>query len=434
MKKPLSQQFLWKTLLVTLFVTGFISLFFSANAYTPLEPKRTQHALPEQTQHLDSTAQTTEPATQDWQELVVKIRKNGSLGAALDRLKISPATTHAISQLKNSHLLTKVRSGDQLTVWVDKHHQLQKILYPKSQTLSYELIKTENGYRIIEKNKPIHIRTETASGIINGSFYVAAKKAGLSARSIMNLSDIFAWDIDFSRELQAGDTFKVIYETKYLNGKYIGDGSILAAEITSNNGKQTHHAFIVRDQDKNVIGYYDEKGRNLKKAFLRSPVDYVRITSKYNPKRFHPVLKRTRPHRGVDYGGPKGTPIRATGDGKIIFRGWGKGYGRYVKIKHAGKYTTLYAHFSKFGKYKKGQYVKQGDVIGYMGKTGMVTGVHLHYEFRVNNKHVDPLKIKFPDAQPLAKEYQAEFKKSSTFLLSQLERLDGRTNIVRNFE
>ncbi len=433
MKKTFSRQYLWKTLLVTLFVAGFISFFFSANANTPFEPKRTQHPLPEQTKNIEQTTTASNPSTKEWQELVVKIRKNGSLGAALDRLKISPATTHAINQLKNSHLLTKVRSGDQLTVWVDKHHQLQKILYPKSQTLSHELVKTENGYRIIEKKKPIDIRTETASGTINGSFYVAAKKAGLSARSIMNLSDIFAWDIDFSRELQVGDTFKVIYETKYLNGKYIGDGSILAAEITRNKGKQTHHAFIVRDEDK-VIGYYDENGRNLKKAFLRSPVDYVRITSKYNPKRFHPVLKRTRPHRGVDYGGPQGTPIRATGDGKIVFRGWGKGYGRHVKIKHAGKYTTLYAHFSKFGKYKKGQYVKQGDVIGYMGKTGMVTGVHLHYEFRVNNKHVDPLKVKFPDAQPLAKEYRAEFKKSSSFLLSQLERLDGRTNIVRNFE
>ncbi len=433
MKKALSLPYIWKTILATLFVAGFISFFFSANANTPFEPKRTQHALPEQTKHLEPSATSSEPTAKEWQELVVKIRKNGSLGAALDRLKISPATTHAINKLKNSHYLTNVRSGDQLTVWVDKHHQLQKILYPKSQTLSHELIKTENGYRILEKKKPIDIRTETASGIINGSFYIAAKKAGLSARSIMNLSDVFAWDVDFSRELQSGDTFKVIYETKYLDGKYIGDGNILAAQITSNNQKQTHQAFIVRDNDK-VIGYYDEKGRNLKKAFLRSPVDYVRITSKYNPKRFHPVLKRTRPHRGVDYGGPKGTPIRATGDGKVIFRGWGKGYGRYVKIKHAGKYTTLYAHFSKFGKFKKGQHVKQGDIIGYMGKTGMVTGVHLHYEFRVKNKHVDPLKVKFPDAQPLAKKYRAEFKTTSTFLLSQLKRLDGRTHVARNFE
>ena len=430
--KKVTLPYLWKFLFVTFLAVGFISLFFSANANSPFEPKRTQLTLPEPSQ---TSKEAHKPiADHDtWQEHIVKIRKNDSLGEALDRLKISPATTHAIGRLKNSRFLTNLRSGDELRIWVDKHHKLQKILYPKSQTLSYELIKTESGYRLHEKREPVEIRTETASGTIKGSFYLAAKKAGLSARSIMNLSDMFAWDVDFSRELQSGDIFKVIYETKYLKGKYIGDGDILAAEITSNNKKQNHHAFIVRENGK-VIGYYDQKGRNLKKAFLRSPVDYVRITSKYNPKRFHPVLKRTRPHRGVDYGGPKGTPIRTTGNGKIIFRGWGKGYGRYIKIKHAGKYTTLYAHLSKFGKFKKGRHVKQGDVIGYMGKTGMVTGVHLHYEFQVNNKHVDPLKVKFPDAKPLAKKYRSEFNKSSAFLLTQLERLDNRTSIVRSFE
>ncbi len=430
--KKVTQPYLWKLFFVTFFVAGFLSLFFSANANAPLELKRTLHPLPEQSKPIKESSQQDAP-NEIWQEHVVKIRKNGSLGLALNSLNISSRTTRTITRLKNGHLLTNLRSGDELKIWVNKHDELQKILYPKSQTLSYELIKTEDGYHIHEKREPVEIRTETASGTIKGSFYIAAKKAGLSARSIMNLSDMFAWDVDFSRELQKGDTFKVIYETKYLKGKYIGDGNILAAQITSNNQKQTHNAFIVREGNK-VIGYYDENGKNLKKAFLRSPVDYVRITSKYNPKRFHPVLKRTRPHRGVDYGGPRGTPIRTTGDGKIIFRGWGNGYGRYIKIKHAGKYTTLYAHLSKFGKFKKGSYVKQGDVIGYMGKTGRVTGVHLHYEFLVNNKHVDPLKVKFPDAEPLDKKYQAEFKKSASFLLTQLERLDSHTNIARSFE
>ncbi len=429
--KKVTQPDLWTSLFVTFLTTGFVLLFLATQVKASSTPNRVQLPLPELDTHSDNASQ--EHDDEEWQELAVNIRKNGSLGEALNRLKISPATTHAITQLKNSRLLTNLRAGDKLHVWVDKHHNLQKILYPKSQTLSYELINTDEGYRLLEKKAPVEIRTETATGVIEGAFYIAAKKAGLSARSIMNLSDIFAWDVDFSRELQAGDTFKVIYETKYLKGKYIGDGSILAAQITSNNQKQVHNAFIVRENGK-TIGYYDKKGRNLKKAFLRSPVDYVRITSKYNPKRFHPVLKRTRPHRGVDYGGPKGTPIRATGDGKIIFRGWGKGYGRHIKIKHAGKYTTLYAHLSKYSKFKKGNYVKQGDIIGYMGDTGMVTGVHLHYEFRVNNKHVDPLKVKFPDAEPLAKKYRAEFNKTSTFLLAQLNRLDSRTKVAQGFE
>ena len=363
----------------------------------------------------------------------VKIRKNDSLSTALDRLNIPASTTYHIGRLKNSNLITNLKVGDELTVWVDKNDQLQKILYPKSQTTSYELIRTTDGYRIQKKKQPIEYRTETAFGIIRGAFYPAAERAGLSAKSIMNLADMFAWDVDFVRELRDGDTFKVIYETKYLNGEYIGDGDILAAQITTNKGKDKHNAFILRKKDE-IIGFYNDKGHNLKKAFLRAPVDYVRITSKFNPRRFHPVLKKWRSHRGVDYGGPLNTPIRATGNGKIITRGWDKGYGRYIKIQHAGKYITVYGHFNKFGKYKKGQFVKQGDVIGYMGKTGLATGVHLHYEFRINNKHVDPLKVKFPAAGPVPQKYKKDFAQKSGFLLTQLERIEASTQVARNFE
>ncbi|NPA72632.1 MAG: peptidase M23, partial [Gammaproteobacteria bacterium] len=223
------------------------------------------------------------------------MRKNDSLSTALDRLNISAATSYAISRLKNSRKMTHLRVGDELKIWVDKNDQLQRILYPKTSTLSYELVKTDTGFRIQEKVAKVEIRTETTMGVIEGSFYLAAKRAGLSAKSIMNLADIFAWDIDFSRETRKGDTLKVIYETRYLNGKYLGDGDILAAQITTNKGREKHNAFIVRNGDK-VVGYYNEKGKNLKKAFLRSPVDYVRITSRFSPKRFHPVLKKWRSH------------------------------------------------------------------------------------------------------------------------------------------
>ncbi|HHT00312.1 MAG TPA: peptidase M23 [Thiomicrospira sp.] len=368
-----------------------------------------------------------------WHEHTIKIKKNDSLSTALDRVNVSATTTYNISRLKNSNLITNLRVGDKLTVWVDKDAKLQKILYPKTKTLTYELVKTDSGYKIHEKKSAIEIRTETAYGTINGAFYLAAKRAGLSAKSIMQLADMFAWDIDFIRELRKGDTFKVIYETRYLNGEYLGDGDILAAQITTNKGKEKHNAFILRDK-KGIIGFYNEKGKNLKKAFLRNPVDYVRITSKFTPKRFHPILKKWRSHRGVDYGGPLNTPIHVTGNGKIIQRGKARGYGNYIKVQHAGKYMTVYGHLNKFGKYKKGQFVKQGDVIGYMGKTGLATGVHLHYEFRINNKHVDPLKIKFPAAGPVPKKYRTEFKQKSHFLLTQLDRIDSKTHFARNFE
>lgn len=395
--------------------------------------ERTILPLPElSTLPLSDKAPDTEETPQ-WQEHNVKIRKNESLSTALDSLDISASTTYEIGRLKNSNLLTNLNVGDELEIWVDKDHNLQKILYPKSQLTSYELVKTSTGYHIQENKAQVEIRTETAVGTISGSFYIAAQNAGLSARSIMNLADLFAWDIDFGRELRDGDVFKVIHEAKYLEGKYIGDGDILAAQIITEKGRNAHNAFIMRDGDK-VIGYYDEKGKNLKKAFLRSPVDYVRITSKFNPRRFHPVLKKWRSHRGVDYGGPIGTPIHVTGSGKIIFQGWGPGFGRYIKVQHAGKYVTVYGHLSKFGKFKKGRYVTQGETIGYLGMSGLATGPHVHYEFRINKKHVDPLKIKFPDAEPVDKKYRAVFKRQSHLLLTQLDRLDSNTYLAQSFE
>jgi len=172
----------------------------------------------------------------------------------------------------------------------------------------------------------------------------------------------------------------------------------------------------------------------LRKAFLRNLVDYVRITSRYKPKRFHPVLKKWRAHRGVDYGGPTGTPIRATGDGQSIKRYWSRSYGKVIFIRHADKYTTVYAHMSKFGSFKRGQWIKQGQVIGYIGQTGMASGPHLHYEFRKNGRYIDPLKVKFPDASPVPKKHQNHFNQFSGLMSAQLSRLDPHTQIASNFE
>lgn len=418
--------------LFQLTITAILLLvIFNSRANAP--PERTILPLPELSTLSHSTTALESKETPQWQEHKIKIRKNESLSTALGSLDISPAITLEIGRLKNSNLLTNLRVGDELAIWVDKDRKLQKILYPKSQITSYELVKTSTGYHIQEHKAEIEIRTQTVAGTINGAFYLAAQKSGLSARSIMNLADLFAWDIDFGRELRDGDLFKVIYEAKYLEGKYIGDGDILAAQIITNKGKNAHNAFILRENNK-VLGYYNEKGKNLKKAFLRSPVDYVRITSRFNPKRFHPVLKRWRSHRGVDYGGPIGTPIHATGNGKIIFQGWGAGYGRHIKVQHAGKYMTLYGHLSKFGQFKKGDYVTQGQTIGYLGMSGLATGPHLHYEFRINKKHVDPLKVEFANAEPVDKKYRAAFQKQTHLLLAQLDRLDTTTYLARSFE
>lgn len=368
-------------------------------------------------------------------EKTVKIQRNDSLSTALERIGVGASTVYRIGQSKNSKLITHLRVGDELKVFLDQNGKLEKIIYPKTRTLSHELVRTDTGFHISKHEKPVEIRTRTAYGEIKGAFYPAAERAGLSPKSIMELADMLAWDVDFARELQEGDSFKVIYEARYLDGEYIGDGDILAAQITTDHGKQVHNGFIMRDGDE-VIGYYDEKGNNLKKAFLKAPLDTVRITSRFNPKRMHPIYGYKRPHRGVDYGARTGTPIRATGNGKITFRGGNKksGYGYYVKIRHTNGYETLYGHMSRFGKYKQGQFIKQGQIVGYVGSTGASTGAHLHYEFRINGKHVDPLKIKFPPAGPIAEKYRKEFTQRSNFLLTQLNRIDDSTQLAYNFE
>ncbi|MCU7945715.1 MAG: peptidoglycan DD-metalloendopeptidase family protein, partial [Candidatus Thiodiazotropha sp. (ex Cardiolucina cf. quadrata)] len=250
---------------------------------------------------------------------------------------------------------------------------------------------------------------------------------GLSERLIMQLADIFGWDIDFALEIRSGDRFTVIFQEDYLDGEKLRDGPILAAEFV--NQGRTYRALRYTDDSGNS-DYFTPKGRSMRKAFLRAPVDFRRISSKFTRERYHPVLGKKRPHRGVDYAAKTGTPIKSAGDGKIIHRGKKGGYGRTVIIQHGQTYTTLYAHLSRYNKKaKRGQKVKQGQVIGYVGKTGLATGPHLHYEFRVNGVHRNPLTVKLPAAEPIAKKYRAGFQMKIQPLLSKLE-LINRTLVA----
>ncbi|MET0094196.1 MAG: peptidoglycan DD-metalloendopeptidase family protein, partial [Sedimenticola sp.] len=251
------------------------------------------------------------------------------------------------------------------------------------------------------------------------SLYQSAQRAGLDDSLIMELANIFGWDIDFALEIRSGDTFSLIYEEKYLDGDKYRNGAILAAEFI-NQGRVVR---AVRYEDEHGDGsYFSPDGKSMRKAFLRAPVDFRRISSRFTRERYHPVLGKKRPHRGVDYAASTGTPIKAAGDGKVIYRGRKGGYGRTIIIQHGQKYTTLYAHMSKYrGKVKNGSRVRQGQVIGYVGKSGLATGPHLHYEFRVNGVHRNPLTVKLPAAEPIAKKYRADFKQKSAPLLTRLD-------------
>jgi len=289
---------------------------------------------------------------------------------------------------------------------------------------SISLKRTDNGYAFNRIEIKPDIRSVYASGAISSSLSEAAGQAGLSHGLALNMADIFAYDIDFSK-VAKGDAFEVIYEEKTVSGKVVGTGEILAARFT-NLGK-SYAAFRYTNGS-----YYNEKGMSLRKAFLRTPVDYARISSRFSNGRKHPILNKIRAHQGVDYAAPRGTPIKAAGDGKVILAGRKGGYGNTIILQHGSSYKTLYAHMNGFAKgIRSGSKVRQGQIIGYIGTTGLSTGPHLHYEFQINGRHVDPLAQKGMMADPIALSDKNKFMQLSKPLLARLnQERDSATTLA----
>lgn len=276
------------------------------------------------------------------------------------------------------------------------------------------ITRTDAGFNVQSVELPIKTERVVTSGSIDQSLFLAAEKADIKQSTIMELANVFQWDLDFERDIQKDDRFSLIYDKQFREGEYIGDGDILAAEFI--RGSVSHIAIRV-DKEDGVSGYYSPDGQSKRRTFMRHPVDVVRITSKFDPNRLHPVLHQIRAHRGVDYGSPYGSPIYATADGKVTHSGTKGAYGNTVILKHGEKFSTLYAHMSRISdKSKIGARVNQGDVIGYVGNTGRVTGTHLHYEFRVYGEQIDPLEIKLPAAQPLAEKYMPQLEQRANEL------------------
>ena len=258
----------------------------------------------------------------------------------------------------------------------------------------------------IEVIEPTY-KLATASAIIHRSLYLDGQKAGLSDSTIMQLTEIFAWDIDFALDLRPGDAFSVIYQQIYKGSEFLGNGKILAANFI-NKGKIKRAVKYPLESEQG--DYFNEEGEAMKKAFLRTPVEFSRISSRFSLKRKHPILNKIRAHTGVDYAASLGTPVRATSDGRVKNVGWNGGYGKTIVLNHGSRYSTLYAHLARYNrKIKPGAYVKQGQIIGYVGKTGLATGPHLHYEFRLDGKHKNPLTVKLPPAKPIKKELFGDF-------------------------
>jgi len=355
----------------------------------------------------------------------IKVRKGDTLAAIFSRNDISARDVHNIIALgKKTKGLRNLRPGQHIQLAFNSEGKFTGLTHEINKFKSLQVKRTEQGYSAKQVVREAEIHLAHANGTIRDSLFLDAKKAGLEQSLIMELAGIFGWDIDFALDIRRGDSFNIVYEEQYLDGEKINHGNILAAEFV-NRGK-TFRA--VRYQAKNQrADYYTPTGHNMRKAFLRTPVDFRRISSRFG-KRRHPTLKRTRLHTGVDYAASRGTPVRATGDGKIIHRARKGGYGKTVIIRHGSKYSTLYAHLSNYDRKARGR-VKQGQIIGYVGSTGRSTGPHLHYEFRVNGRHRNPLTVKLPSATAIDKRYKQDFFNKTRALLAKLDVLK-RTKIA----
>jgi len=358
----------------------------------------------------------------DLQNLKVEqasLRPNQFLSDVLGEYEVSPGTIHQMA-VKSREVfdVRKMRAGNPFTVVKDQSEAVKYFVYEKNPT-DYVVFDLRDSVRIYEGQKPVLTREATATGIIETSLYEAIVDAGLDVSLAAKLEDIYAWSVDFFR-LQKGDFFKVLYEEAFVDGESLGVSRIL--------GAQFHHAekdfFAVEFVQDSVPDYFDEAGNSLRKAFLKAPLRYSRISSRFSYRRFHPVLKRYRAHLGVDYAAPRGTPIYAVGDGVVTHATYKKNNGRYVKIQHNTMYATQYLHMSRFAKgMRPGKFVKQGEVIGYVGSTGLATGPHVCFRFWKNGKQINPFTVEAPPSEPIRPENTSRYESARDLMLDRLQQI-----------
>ncbi|MCP4874618.1 MAG: peptidoglycan DD-metalloendopeptidase family protein [Gammaproteobacteria bacterium] len=354
----------------------------------------------------------------------VTIKTGDTLASIFAKQGISSTTTHQISRLNDqTRKLRYIKPGQEIKLLLDEKGQLRQMKYIPDITRTLLIQRTEDqsfSSQII--NYQLDAFPIYREGVIETSLFEAAANADIPEDVIMDLVSIFGWDVDFSLDIRKGDRFGIVYEELFKDDVKIRNGRILSAEFM-NNGK-TYRAVYYTDP-KGETDYFSPDGKSMRKAFLRSPVDFRRISSRFSNKRWHPVLSKWRSHKGVDYAAKRGTPVRASGDGKVIFAGKKGGYGRLVVIRHGGRYTTAYGHLNGYARgVRSGKKVKQGQIIGYVGSSGLATGPHLHYEFRVNGVHRNPLTVKLPEAKPVHSAYLAHFKENTQVYLSMLRLMD----------
>jgi murein DD-endopeptidase MepM/ murein hydrolase activator NlpD len=407
-----------KSVLIAFLLSIFLIMLLYADFIT-------DDSLPEE--RIEITESFNEEISEVLSYRIHEVMDGENLSIIFEEFKVPLNTAYRIFRLDKNNLLSKIKPGDEM-----------KFTYLGEDITGIEIIKDSINSILIEITDKISIKKISKdveliqsfkSGVIKTSFYEAALEAEIPDSIIMDFAYIFGWDIDFIFDIREGDSFNVIYETPYSEGEKVKNGDIILAKFVNRGETYSANRFFLNENDKE---FFDDNGNNLQKAFLRAPLDFAYISSHFNPNRMHPVLHTIRAHNGVDYAAKTGSPVRTTGNGTVHYAGRRNGCGNEIVIKHSNDYSTRYCHLNKFKSgIKKGTKVIQGETIGFVGSTGLATGPHLHYEFKIGNKHVDPVKLQLPSAEPISQNLRPDFNKilkNNKLLLSKLESLYPNNN------
>lgn len=361
-----------------------------------------------------------------WRE--ERVQRGDTIASVLARLQVDdPDAAQRLRGIREAKALYQLVPGKTLRAKTSAEGRLLALRYLAGSVL-FSVERAGETFTVTEQSARLETRTLMKSGEIRSSLFAATDAANLSDAVAIQIATVFSTDIDFHRDLRKGDRFSVVYEAIYHQGEWVKTGRVLAAEFI-NQGKAYQAVYFQNSEGQG--GYYTPDGKNIRKAFLRSPLEFSRISSGFTNARFHPLLKQWRAHKGIDYAAPAGTRVKATADGVVQFVGRQGGYGNLVILRHQSKYTTWYGHLSGFAKgLRTGSRVGQEDVIGYVGATGLATGPHLHYEFRINDAHQNPLRVVMPSAPPITPEHRAAFDAAAQPLALRLQLLRG-TNLAR---
>jgi murein DD-endopeptidase MepM/ murein hydrolase activator NlpD len=413
----------------TLVLTGILLGFFESGD----EPRRESRAeiidlsLPDKGPAIDAApaekdetaSLTAPPGGINWES--VKVRRGQTLDAIFRQQGIPIALLHQIVALNDeTRGLTKIRPGEVFDFQKGSGGELLQMRYALDEARYLFVRQEDSGLKAVIQQREIFAEVAETEGTIQSSLFLAGKQAGMSDAMVMKLANIFGWDIDFVLDIRKGDRFMLVYEKIYREGEFLRDGNILAATFI-NQGQRFQAIFF---EEGEAAGYFTPDGRNVRKAFLRAPLNFSYISSGFNPRRMHPILKRIRPHNGIDYYAPRGTPVYSVGGGTVTRSAYSKTNGHHVFVEHANSIETKYLHFTK-RTVKKGQQVKQGQTIGFVGSTGLATGPHLHYEFVVNGVHRNPRTVPLPKVEPLKGTLLASFQSLAAPMLTQLSRLES---------